>query len=134
MLIDRPEPMDVLIVDDEARLCQLLEQYLATKGIKAISTTKGSQVAELMQNHQPKVVLVDLRLSDMSGLEVAEGIRKGGAKSAIIMVSAFLSPADSQKAKSLGIDGLLEKPFDLEKAWEHVQQGMEIYRRRQQQE
>lgn len=130
-MADQPTPIDVLIVDDEPHLCQLLEQYLAIKGAKAMSTTKGTQVPEMMRLYQPKVVLVDLRLSDISGLEVVEGIRKGGANSAIIMVSAFLSPADSQKAQDLGVDDLLEKPFDLEKAWEHVRQGIEIHQRRQ---
>jgi two-component system alkaline phosphatase synthesis response regulator PhoP len=100
----------VLIVDDDPKVCETLGRYLAHAGYTTSSALDGAKALELVQTFAPDLVILDLLLPRVSGLEVCRMLR---AKSAIpiIMLTARTTEQDKLTGLSLGADDYLTKPF-----------------------
>jgi DNA-binding NtrC family response regulator len=106
----------LLVVDDEVDMCWALENILGKGGIKVRAATKGQEALRLVQKDFYKAVLLDAKLPDLSGLEVAEKIRSVSPESKIIIISGYYYSDDPEIQKGLesGVfSGFLTKPFDL---------------------
>lgn len=104
----------VLVVDDDAESRDLLSEVL-TGGGYAVGVVGSAAAARAALEQDPayRIVIADLRMPDGSGLELLEGLRCGGSKHEIILMSSFFSGAEKKRALELGADGLIEKPFRL---------------------
>lgn len=100
----------ILVVEDEARIADILERYLRAEGFATERATNGRQALELWRAFQPDLILLDLMLPEISGLEVARTIR---AKSdvPILMVTAKADEVDRLLGLELGADDYITKPF-----------------------
>jgi len=104
----------VLIVDDDERNRKLAHDVLRRSGLRTIEAANGRTAIELARDCLPDVVLLDLRLPDMEGTEVARALRKG-ERTAHIPVVALTALRYSDLGTSLldGFSGYLEKPIDV---------------------
>ncbi len=100
----------ILVVEDEARIADILERYLRAEGFATERATNGRQALELWRAFQPDLILLDLMLPEISGLDVARTIR---AKSdvPILMVTAKADEVDRLLGLELGADDYITKPF-----------------------
>ncbi|NJN20688.1 MAG: response regulator transcription factor [Leptolyngbya sp. RL_3_1] len=105
--------MDILIVEDEAEIAALIQLYLEKEGFTCHCCGDGSQALALAQTLQPDVIVLDLMLPGLDGLEVCARIRQGaGPKDPyILMVTARGEEVDRIIGLSTGADDYLVKPF-----------------------
>jgi two-component system KDP operon response regulator KdpE len=106
------DAVKVLLVEDEAQMRRLLRTSLPPHGYKIIEAATGTEGLALAGSHNPDVVLLDLGLPDMDGVEVARQLREW-SKAPIIVLSARGQEDDKVAALDAGADDYLTKPFGL---------------------
>ncbi|MHB8806482.1 MAG: response regulator transcription factor [Anaerolineaceae bacterium] len=100
----------ILIIEDELELVKVLRSYLENGGFSVISALRGDTGFTAWQNENPDLVLLDLNLPGMDGIEIAKSIRKT-ASTPIIMLTARVEDTDRIVGLELGADDYVTKPF-----------------------
>ncbi len=103
----------ILVVDDEPDIVALVVYHLAKAGFRISTATNGPDALRMAQQDRPALVVLDLMLPGMSGLEVLDQLRadEGGQDIAVLMLTARREEADRIKGLSSGADDYLTKPF-----------------------
>ncbi len=112
----------ILIVEDEPKNLTLLRDLLQVSGYSTIEATDGKQGVELARSKKPGLILMDIQMPKMDGLE-ATRILKADATTKNIPVLALTSYAmkgDEEKILQAGCDGYLAKPFDIKDLLQEV--------------
>jgi len=102
----------VLVVDDEAPIQRALSANLKVRDYDVLLASTGEQALQLAARHHPDVVILDLGLPGIDGIEVVRGLR-GWSKVPIIILSARGSEADKVIALDAGADDYVSKPFGM---------------------
>ena len=107
-----PQAPLVLIVDDAVDNREAYAEYLRYKGFRTLEAATGAQAIAIARLNSPDLVLLDLRLPDIDGLDVCRQIRSAGelALTKIIAVSARVFPEDVASALESGCNAFLQKP------------------------
>ncbi len=105
----------ILIVEDEKDIVKMLEYNLQKEGYRTASVSNGPQAVQLAIHDHPDLILLDLMLPEMDGLEVCKELRKHSKTAAIpiIMLTAKSQEADKIVGLELGADDYVTKPFSL---------------------
>jgi DNA-binding NtrC family response regulator len=121
----------VLVIDDEKNIRALLAKVLAQDQVDVYSAGTGAEGMQMADEHQPDLVLLDLRLPDTSGLEVLRSLKARHPEAIVIMMTAFGQVESAVEAIKSGATDYLEKPFDrLEKLRMVVGRALEESRAR----
>jgi len=104
----------ILVVDDEIEVCRALEEFLAIKGYRAFSAQNGQEALNLVQTENPHIVLLDIIMPGMSGMETLEAIKKKSPATGVVMITAVTDEALGNQALQLGADDFITKPVDLD--------------------
>ncbi|WP_346938758.1 response regulator transcription factor [uncultured Clostridium sp.] len=102
--------VDILIVEDEVKILEVLEAYLKKAGYGVITAINGSEAIYKYKQYNPKLIILDLMLPDISGEKICEIIRKE-SEVPIIMLTAKVEEESILKCFSLGTDDYITKPF-----------------------
>ena len=105
----------LLMIEDDARLAQMVSEYLTQSGFSVAHALDGAKGLAQMQQQAPDLVVLDLMLPDIDGLEVCRRIRSlpgGLAKVPILMLTAKGDPMDRIIGLEIGADDYLPKPFE----------------------
>jgi DNA-binding NarL/FixJ family response regulator len=106
----------VLIADDHGIIVEGLRLYLQRDGIEVVGVAQtGRQTIELVQALKPDVVLLDIRMPDMDGLQALAAIKNGGYQTAVIILTGFVRIEYLTRAITLGAAGFLSKDVDPER-------------------
>lgn len=100
----------ILVVDDEPQILRLVRDYLEHAGFKVLTAPDGASALKAVRTGKPDLVVLDLGLPNLDGLDVARGLRKDGALP-IIMLTARAGEADRVAGLELGADDYVTKPF-----------------------
>jgi two-component system cell cycle response regulator DivK len=104
----------VLIVDDNEKNRKLARDVLRAAGLRTVEAAGGKEAIALAAECRPDVILLDLRLPDMDGTDVALALRGEAATQRIPVVALSASPhAGSDRLLAAGFDGYLQKPIDV---------------------
>jgi DNA-binding response OmpR family regulator len=103
----------ILAVDDEPRLLKFVAYNLESEGYAVLTATDGQQALDLIKEHKPDLVLLDLMMPEMDGFSVCQAIRQFSAIP-IIIVTARGQDQDKIRGFDLGADDYLTKPFSVE--------------------
>jgi two-component system response regulator AtoC len=106
--------VNVLVADDEALIRQSLRSVLSQEGFVVTSASSGAEAWRLFQSERPDVVLLDLVLGDVDGLEVLRRIKQEGPETKVLILSAHGTIERAVRAMKLGAYEFLRKPFELE--------------------
>ena len=101
----------VLIVDDEANICELIRLYVEKEGYSAIIATDGARAVEKFTEEKPDIVLLDIMLPVKDGWQVCREIR-AVSDTPIIMLTAKGETFDKVLGLELGADDYIVKPFE----------------------
>jgi two-component system response regulator AdeR len=100
----------VLVVEDEPEIAEILEGYLRRDGFRTERAANGRQALSLLRAAQPDLVLLDIQLPELDGLEVLRRIRSNG-NTPVILVTARTEDLDKLLGLELGADDYVTKPF-----------------------
>ena len=105
----------VLIVDDEEHILELLKFNLSNSGYNVICASNGIDAVNIAKTEKPDLVLLDLMIPGMDGLDVCKEIKKNPetSKAAIIMITAKSEELDKILGLELGADDYITKPFSI---------------------
>jgi DNA-binding response OmpR family regulator len=112
MNVTRPEKT-VLIVDDDGPSRTVLSIVCSARGHTVVEASSGADALATATTTRPDLILLDVSLPDMSGLEVCGRVREAGLATRIVMLSGHADPEDVSRGLRLGADAYLTKPFEL---------------------
>jgi two-component system alkaline phosphatase synthesis response regulator PhoP len=102
----------ILLVDDEAHIIELAQLYLEREGFQTISAGDGKAALAAVEKHRPALMVLDLMLPELDGLEVCRTLRSKKDPVAILMLTARDEDIDKILGLELGADDYLTKPFN----------------------
>ncbi|MDQ1436085.1 MAG: two-component system, OmpR family, response regulator, partial [Actinomycetota bacterium] len=100
----------ILVVDDEPNIADLVELYLRRDGYRVVKAATGEEVAGAVSSHRPRLVVLDVGLPDIDGLEVCRRLRQTSAIP-VIFLTARDTEIDRVLGLELGADDYVTKPF-----------------------
>ena len=103
----------ILIVEDERAVARGLEYGLTSEGYSVLWADTGQRALELARSQNPHLILLDIRLPDISGFDVCRQLRAEGKRVAILMLTARDEEVDKVLGLELGADDYVVKPFSL---------------------
>ena len=105
----------MLIVDDSDKNRKLAREVLRAAGFGTLEAARGDEAIAVAAKRRPDLILLDLRLPDMDGTEVARKLRSGAETGRIPIVALSASPSagGSDRLLATGFDGYLQKPIDV---------------------
>ena len=112
----------VLIVEDNELNMKLFNDLLEAHGYATLKTADGIEAIELARTHRPDLILMDLQLPEVSGLEVTKWIKEDDALKSIpvIAVTAFAMKGDEERIREGGCEAYISKPISVGKFLETV--------------
>jgi len=103
-----------LVVDDEEGVSEQLKQFLEERKYSVFAATDGPTALEIAKRERPNIVLLDVRMPRMSGLDVLRELKKIDTKIRVIMLTGFEDPTARDMAKELGASAYITKPYNYD--------------------
>ena len=117
------EPLLVLIVDDEEAIAETLADFLADFGYTAVIASNGEQALNMARQHWPRLLLTDLMMPHLNGIDLITALRsEAAAKKIDPPFIVLLTAAGRRAAERTGADVVILKPFELEQIEQVLQQ------------
>lgn len=110
----------ILVVDDEAEIRDILEQALTLAGHQVTVADGGLKAIKLCRTFLPHIVLLDVMMPDLSGIETLQRIREQDREVKVVMVSGMHDLQTAKEAIALGALDYITKPFDLRDLDEYI--------------
>ncbi len=120
-----PASHSILIVDDESLIRDSLEVAFIDEGYSVQLANSGKEALSKFERFEPDVILLDVKLPDMSGIKVLEKVRQEDSDTIVIVMTAYASVESAVKAMKLGAWDYLSKPFQTRNALSIVRFAME---------
>ena len=114
----------VLIIDDEKSIVESLSSILREEGFSVFSARDGKEGLALFEHVKPRVVLLDVWMPEMDGLDVLRHIRKKDSDAVIIVISGHGTISTAVEAVKMGATDFLEKPLSIEKVLEVISRSL----------
>jgi len=108
-------PKTVLIVEDNELNMKLFNDLLEAKGYGIVQTSNGMEALNLAREHKPDLILMDIQLPEVSGLEVTKWIKEDEsiAHIPVIAVTAFAMKGDEERIRQGGCEAYISKPISV---------------------
>ena len=127
-IIDKPERIELLLVDDEEGFVQVLSKRLSKRNINVTASLSGDGAIQQYKIKRFDIMLLDLKMEFMDGIEVLKALKEIGIDDMkVIMITGHGSLEDAKKGLDLGAVACLPKPYDFE---ELVKKIREIHQER----
>lgn len=102
----------VLIVDDEQEIVAVLTELFESEGWEVLAASNGKEALQKIKSGSPDVVLSDIQMPDMDGLELLETIYKSGVDTPVILLTGFRDAKKMQRAWEACVFDFTDKPFN----------------------
>jgi two-component system, cell cycle response regulator DivK len=121
-------PKTVMIVEDNELNMKLFHDLLEAYGYRTIGTPNGLEVPDLARKHRPDLILMDIQLPEVSGLEVTKWLKEDAELQAIpvVAVTAFAMKGDEERIRESGCEAYLSKPISVPKFIETIRHFLGI--------
>ena len=116
----------ILVVDDELSMRELLEVMLTKEGYEVSCAENGSKAISMIEKTDYDLLLCDIRLGDISGIEVIKALKNQNQNTVIIMISAYATTEAAVEAMNQGAYDFVPKPFDNEELKQTIKQALDI--------
>jgi len=105
----------VLVVEDNERNMKLFRDVLQASGFRTLEASTGEQAVELVFEHRPDLVLMDIQLPDIDGIEALGRVRANDAFASVpvVALTAQAMEGDRERFLAAGFDGYLSKPVNI---------------------
>ena len=120
-------PNPILIVDDDRGMRVLMRAVLESRGLTSIEAIDGVHAIEMCRNERPSVVLLDMRMPKMNGIETLRELKRLDSDLPVIIITAHADLKDAVNAIKLGAYDFIVKPPDFERLTLLISRAMEKY-------
>ncbi len=103
----------ILVVDDEQEVCDMLKKFLTKKKHTVYTALDGEEALSIVKEERPHIVLLDIRMPKMSGIECLKFIREIDKEVGVIMITAVKEEEIGKEAMELGAFDYITKPLSL---------------------
>ena len=117
----------VLVVDDEAQIRNSLRGILAEEGLRVLEAEDGRQALELIEREHPELVILDIWMPEMDGLQLLQQLHDGAPGPEVVMISGHGNIETAVRATKLGAFDFIEKPFSLDALLRVVNRALDHY-------
>lgn len=107
-------PAKLLIVDDENGILDEVKEFFEEEGFQVFTADSGEEGIQLLKREKPDVMILDMKLPDMSGLLVLKVSKESSPLTKVIVNTGYIDQNLIDQAEEMGRDVFLQKPFDLE--------------------
>ena len=109
------EGAQILVVEDNEKNMKLFRDVLHASGYRTLEAATGERAVELVFEHRPDLVLMDIQLPDIDGIEALSRLRADGRTSSVpvLALTAQAMEGDRERFLAAGFDGYLSKPVDI---------------------
>ena len=108
----------VLVIDDDEKICWAFQEFLEDEGFRSIVANSAEDGLQKIKTESPDIILLDVRLPGMDGLEALKKIKQISPDTYVIIMTAYRSPDTTIKSMQLSAYDFLPKPIDLDKVKE----------------
>lgn len=115
----------ILIADDEANMIWALKRALGKEGYEIVSAENGEEALEMFSKQEPDLVILDIKMPKIDGMEVLRNIREVNPKIPVVMITAHGSTKLAVEAMKLGALDYISKPFDIEELRVIIRKALE---------
>ena len=119
------EPVRVLLVDDEVGFADVLQKRMGKRGLVVTTATSGTDGIQILRKDDFDVAILDLKMEDMSGIEVLQIFKKMVPGLPVIMLTGHGSEKAAREGMAFGAFDYLLKPCDLEELLEKIIQAVD---------
>jgi DNA-binding NtrC family response regulator len=113
----------VLLVDDEPDFLEAMAARMRVRGLEVTTTTSTVDALSIAENEIFDVIVMDLMMPEMEGLEALKALKDRKPESKIILLTGYATREKEAEALKLGADDLLEKPADIERLLEKIKEA-----------
>ncbi len=124
--IDVPQNLNILLIDDEEPICNVVKKFLETEGHTVVTSLSGKKGINLFKNKTFDLVLSDITMPDMDGVEFISKVKRADRKVKIIVLTGHLAEEQLNRAKEAGADQILLKPFKQENLYKTIGKALSI--------
>ena len=110
----------ILIVDDEAGIVEEVKAYFEEEGFEVFVADTAKDGIRCLMEHKPDVLVLDIKLPDMSGLHVLKICKSDSPHTKVIVNTGYVDQNMIDEAAKLGRDSFLQKPFNLERLQQEI--------------
>jgi DNA-binding NtrC family response regulator len=118
----------ILLVDDDAGLRRIVQFKLAKQGYQVTSAADGAEALSLLKSNRFDLILSDLKMPNLGGLELLEQVKKHQSDTEVILMTAFATVSQAVQAVKLGAFDYLTKPFEDEQLFLAIEKGLRVRR------
>jgi len=104
----------ILVVDDNKETCDILTEILAEEGYQTFFALSGRLALDTVKKKKPELVLLDIKMPKMDGIEVLKRIKKIDEEVVVVMITGYGALDTAKEAMRLGAYDYITKPFDLD--------------------
>jgi DNA-binding response OmpR family regulator len=117
--------MKLLIVDDETEICDFLKSFFEERNYEVKTASSGQAALQVVDQFKPQVVLLDIKMPGMDGVEALGNLKKKYPRIKVIMVTALETRDKIEECLKLGADNYITKPLSLEYLENDVREKIE---------
>ena len=114
----------ILVIDDEKSICQNCIKILSPEGFTVFSVFNGNEFLKLNAEHNFDIILLDLRLPDMNGLDLLKNIKERDPQSKVVIITGYPTLESSMEALRRGASDYIIKPFTPDELLESITNGL----------
>lgn len=115
----------ILLIEDDNKICESLNNYFNSENLRLHTLSEGRGVLETINNLKPDLILLDINLPDMSGIEILKELKEKEFKIPIIVITGFISTEAAIETMKEGAYEFVTKPFQLERLAKIVDKALE---------
>lgn len=112
--------MSIIIVDDNADICEIVEYLLVSEGYKVRACTNPIIIFEMVKQQKPKLIITDMMMSGLDGRDIVKKIKSDPKTADIKIVLMSAIPNAERMGKETGADDYIAKPFDSDELLQKV--------------
>ncbi|MFI5289237.1 MAG: response regulator transcription factor [Polyangia bacterium] len=124
-------PETILLVEDDPSILRGLQMNLGLEGFRVVTARDGAEGLKLARQHRPDLIVLDVMLPKLTGLEVIRALRTEDPDTPIVVLSAKDQEGDKVLALSLGADDYVTKPFGIAELLARIRAALRRQRRRE---
>lgn len=119
----------ILVVDNEKDICDFVVGFFKERHFEAFSAMRGHDALEIIKEKRPDIILLEMKIEDMSGIEILKRIKNIDSHAKVIVVSYIDNAEIIENIKRLGVEAYLTKPVSLSELMETVLRNIGRQRR-----